>query len=102
VIEIQTVAQGVLVKLHAQPGARRNQIVGEHNGALRVAVTTPPDKGKANEAILALLSEFFHLPKSAISLVRGTAHRQKTFLLQGLDEDTVRQSIGQLPDSGQR
>ena len=48
---------GSILPVVAQPGARRNAVLGERAGALRVAVTAPPDKGKANAAILALLAE---------------------------------------------
>ena len=50
-------AEGAVLPVLAQPGAKRNAILGERAGALRVAVTAPPEKGKANEAIQSLLAE---------------------------------------------
>jgi uncharacterized protein YggU (UPF0235/DUF167 family) len=49
---------GVLVEVRAQAGAKRNGVVGEREGALRVCVTTAPERGKANEAISRVLAEF--------------------------------------------
>ncbi len=45
--------------MRAHAGARQNGIVGEHNGMLRVAVTAAPEKGKANKAIVDVLSKAF-------------------------------------------
>ena len=41
----------------AQPGSKRDGIIGERAGALRVAVTAAPEKGKANVAIQSVLAE---------------------------------------------
>lgn len=84
--------------VRAQPGARRNAVVGEHDGALRVAVTAAADKGKANEAIGALLAEAFGLPKSGVELLSGPTSRQKRFLLRGARLEEVRRVIEGLLD----
>ena len=42
---------GVILPIKAQPGAKRNAILGERAGSIRVAVTAAPEAGKANEAI---------------------------------------------------
>ena len=43
----------VLIDVHAQPGAKRSAIVGEHGGRLKIAITSPPVDGKANSALSA-------------------------------------------------
>ena len=43
--------EGWVLPVRAQPGARKRGIQGERAGALRVAVTAPPQDGRANEAI---------------------------------------------------
>lgn len=48
--------QGILVPVRAQPKARRNAIVGTHAGRLRIAVCDPPEKGKANRAVVEILA----------------------------------------------
>lgn len=45
---------------------------------IRVYVTAPPEDGKANEAVIRLLSDEMHLPKSQISILRGHSSRTKT------------------------
>jgi uncharacterized protein (TIGR00251 family) len=77
-------AQGVILPVRAQPGARREAIVGEQAGALKVAVTAPPDRGRANEAIIEVLADSLGVAKSKITLLSGATSRQKKFLLEGL------------------
>lgn len=80
--------EGVRVRVRLQPKARREGIEGivtEADGrvALKVAVTAPPESGKANAALVALLGKSWRLPKSAIEIVGGATDRRKTLLLRG-------------------
>jgi uncharacterized protein len=95
-IELTQAKNGVIVPVNAQPGARRNAIVGERAGALRVAVTAPPDKGKANAAILELLAEALDCRPSDVGLVSGDTARQKRVLLVGLTVDEVARRIAKV------
>jgi uncharacterized protein (TIGR00251 family) len=90
---LEQVSQGVILSVRARAGARRNEILGIRDGALRVAVTAPPEKGKANQAINALLSEALGVSKSAIELISGETAPQKRFLLRGADVKRVREWI---------
>jgi uncharacterized protein len=76
---------GIVIRVKARPGARRNALAGLHDGALRIEVTAAPEKGKANEAIIALLAKTFGVAKSTIELISSPANSQKKFLLSGLD-----------------
>ncbi|APW63945.1 DUF167 domain-containing protein [Paludisphaera borealis] len=99
-IELTQAKNGVIVPVNAQPGARRNAIVGERAGAIRVAVTAAPDKGKANAAILELLAEALECRPSEIGLVSGETARQKRVLLVGLTVDEAARRIARaLPAS---
>jgi uncharacterized protein YggU (UPF0235/DUF167 family) len=57
---------------------------GEHAGALKVAVTAPPEDGRANEAITALLRGWLGLQRSQVELGRGARSRAKDFIIRGL------------------
>ena len=48
-VQIEPHPQGVVIAVRAQPGAKKNGITGEHDGALKVSVTQAPEKGKANK-----------------------------------------------------
>lgn len=92
-VDLQVTTRGVLLAVRAQPGARRNAITGVHAGALKVAVTAPPDKGKANEAIVALLCEQLRLARSQVAVVAGETSRQKKLVVAEIDVDALRRRI---------
>lgn len=83
-IQIREHADGCILSVRAQPGARRDAVVGEHAGMLKVAVSAPPDKGRANEAIIEVLSTALGIKRSQVELISGATSRQKQFLLRGL------------------
>jgi uncharacterized protein len=89
VIAVSSHKHGAIVPVLAQPGAKRNAILGEHAGALRIAVTAAPDRGKANEAIQALLAESLELKPRQLSLISGATSRQKRFLVEGIDSQEL-------------
>ncbi|HCS23245.1 MAG TPA: hypothetical protein DIW20_05775 [Rhodospirillaceae bacterium] len=96
-LPIKTHPGGVMLTVRAVPGARQAGIRGIVSGrgggvALKVAVTAPPEDGKATSAIIALLSRAWKIPKTAFSLQGGGAAREKTFLIAG-DVDRLFQSL---------
>lgn len=98
-IELTPSKRGTIFAVHAQPGARRNAILGERAGALRVAVTAPPDKGKANAAILNLLARELGCRSSEIALVSGETSRQKRFILADMTvEEAAKRIAKAAPD----
>jgi uncharacterized protein len=76
--------EGVVLQVKAQAGGRKNAIRGEQNGALKVSVTQVAEKGKANDAIGALLATELKLKSSQIELIAGHTQPQKRFLIRGL------------------
>lgn len=76
--------EGALLPVRAQPGARKHGIVGEHGGALKIAVTAPPEDGRANEALAELLREWLGLKRADVELIAGRTNRSKQFLIRGL------------------
>jgi len=73
---------GVVLRLHVIPGARRSEVVGVHGeGAearLRLRLAAPPVDGKANAELRRFLAEAFGVPVACVTLDRGEASRQKT------------------------
>ena len=92
-IDFQAHERGVIIPVRAHAGARRSAILGARQGMLRVAVTAVPEKGKANRAIVDLLSETLGVPKSAIELLAGETSPQKRFLIVGAKAHDVRSAI---------
>lgn len=74
--------------MRLSPGAGRNRIEGLVEDAdgvpmLKVAVTAPPEGGKANGALVKLLAKAWRLPKTTIGITAGATSRRKTLLVRG-------------------
>jgi uncharacterized protein len=92
-INIQAHAQGSIVAVHAQPGAKRDAIKGTHGDALRISVIAPPEDGRANQAIAGMLAKALGCREAEITLLSGHSHRSKRFLVVGRMPDEVRQRL---------
>ena len=90
-IELSSTPAGVLLPVQGQPGSRRNAIVGEHAGRLKVAVTQVAEQGKATQAIRDLLAASLGLAPSRVTLFQGDTQPRKLFLLEGVTLDRVQQ-----------
>jgi uncharacterized protein len=93
-ISLSAHPEGWVFSVRAQPGARKRGIQGERAGALRVAVTAPPQDGRANQAIAELLRETFDLKRSQLELVGGEKSRQKRFLVRGVAKAELEALLG--------
>lgn len=80
---------GVVLSVRASAGAKRDELRGELDGALKVAVTQAPEKGKANQAIVQLLAAQLGIKKSQIQLLSGETTSQKRFLFRGITADEL-------------
>lgn len=76
------------------PRASRDAIVGEHDGALKIALTAPPVEGEANAALVALLAKELGVAKRDVVLLRGEASRSKRVEVRGVDAAAVRALVG--------
>ncbi len=72
----------LLLQLYVQPKASRDQIVGLHGDAVKIAITAPPVEGKANSHIQKLLATLFAVSKSQVELVKGDISRHKQVLIK--------------------
>lgn len=95
-LELQATPAGVILPVHAQPGARKNGITGIHDGRLKIAVTQAPEKGKANQALVKLLAELLEVKRSQIELLAGETSSHKKFLIAGVALAALRDRIAAL------
>ncbi|HEY2785465.1 MAG TPA: DUF167 domain-containing protein [Fimbriiglobus sp.] len=70
-------AEGATIAVRAQPGAKKNGVKGERAGALVVAVTAPPEDGRANEALVEVLKGWLGVKRSQVELIAGKTSRNK-------------------------
>lgn len=70
--------EGAEITVRVTPKASRDRILVEDD-AIRVYVTTVPEDGKANKAVVKLLSKALGVPKTRLDLIRGATSRDKVF-----------------------
>lgn len=73
----------LILRVRVQPRASRNEILDVRDARLRVRTTAPPADGKANKAVIKLLSDYLGIAPSKISLDRGMTQRDKQLRIRG-------------------
>ena len=85
--------EGVSLKLKVKTKAKQNAVRGVRGDALLVSVTAAPEKGKANQACIALLAQILQLPKSNIEILAGETHPEKVIRVRGLTSTQVQERL---------
>jgi hypothetical protein len=70
-----------IFNVRVTPHAKQNKVI-ETDGVLRVYTTVAPENGRANSAVIELLSEYFDVAKSRIVISKGLATRDKVVTIQ--------------------
>ena len=86
---------GTRLRLRVAPGSRRPGVAGKHGDGWKVRVAQPPEDGRANEAVVALLAEALELPRSAVAIVSGHSGRDKIVALDGIDPAEADRRLGE-------
>jgi uncharacterized protein (TIGR00251 family) len=81
---IRETPSGLDVPLHVQPRARRTELAGWHNGALKLKVQAPPVDNAANQSIVHFFSQLLDIPKSRMAITSGARSRSKILRIQGI------------------
>jgi uncharacterized protein (TIGR00251 family) len=76
---------GVVVRVHAQPGAARTEVAGVHGDALKVRVREAAEQGRANRAVEAVLADLFGVPARDVTVRSGSKARSKRVHVAGID-----------------
>lgn len=61
----------MIIKIKVIPKSSQNKIIGFEGELLKIKCIAAPEKGKANATVISLLSEFYNVPKSAITILKG-------------------------------
>jgi hypothetical protein len=96
-ISIRDAEGGARLAVKVVPGASRDRVAGALGDALKIATAAPPEKGKANAAVAAILAKALGLDRRGVELASGAAGPRKEFLLRGLSADEVRKRLENLP-----
>ncbi|NLX04303.1 MAG: YggU family protein [Phycisphaerae bacterium] len=87
------VPDGVEVRVKVVPGSTRTKIVGRLGDDLKVAVSAPPEKGKANQALTRFLADRLGLGKNEVQVISGQNNPRKTLLIRGVSMEYCKQKL---------
>jgi len=76
---------GIVLTLHIQPRASKNEVCGVQDHALKIRLTSPPVDGAANKLCREFLAELFKVPKSAVEIISGETSRHKRVKITSSD-----------------
>ncbi|CAA0115962.1 Uncharacterised protein [Halioglobus japonicus] len=84
----------VMLKVRVIPGASRSNVAGWLGDMLKVRVSAPPERGKANIAVIKLLARELQLQKSALSIASGSTSQNKVVAIQGITMKGIEDVFG--------
>lgn len=84
---------GVMLSVHACPRAAQDQVQGLHGDAVKIRLRAPPADGKANEALIAFLSQILDVPARDLVIVAGHSARRKRVAIAGVTAEAVQAKL---------
>ena len=81
---------GVSLNIRLTPRSSKNEVVGLHNGALKIKVKSPPVEGAANSCLIAFLSKVLKRPKTSIIILSGHRSKEKRLKIDGVSVEEVK------------
>lgn len=90
----QESANGVSFRVKVIPRAKRDEIVGVENDAVKIRLNAPPVEGRANEALVKFLAQTLGIARSNVEIVRGDSSRHKVVRVRGIRVDQIREKLG--------
>ncbi len=89
--------KGVIIQIYVKPGSNREELVLE-GGELVFYTTEPPEKGRANAALIKYLSKRLGIPVSKIDIVSGQHDRLKMILIKDVKFDEIVELISNIKE----
>jgi uncharacterized protein (TIGR00251 family) len=93
-VEIIEKDDSVEFRVRVVARASKNEIVGIHDGALKVRIASAPLEGAANAALVKLLAKQFGVSRSAIDIVSGEASKSKRIRISNMTKLRIEEAIG--------
>ncbi|MBL0225886.1 MAG: YggU family protein [Geobacteraceae bacterium] len=84
---------GIILNLHIQPRASKNEVCGAQGDALKIRLTSPPVDGAANKLCREYVAELFQVSKSAVEILSGETSRHKRVKISAGDTARLRQIV---------
>lgn len=76
------------------PRASKSEVIGEHNGSLKVRIASPPVDGAANAELIKLLAKTLGIPKADVEIVSGQTSKTKQIRITGVTSREFESRVG--------
>jgi uncharacterized protein (TIGR00251 family) len=86
----------LIFKVQVVPRSSRSEVAGEHNGSLRVRVSSPPVEGAANKELTQVLAKAFNVSRSAVRIVSGQSSRLKQVSIEGVSSSSLSELLREI------
>jgi len=84
VIKYTEGSRGVTFAVRIIPRASSSDIVGEHDGALKIRVAAPPVEGAANRELIRFLAKSFKVTQNDVEIVSGAGAKTKIIRIRNM------------------
>ncbi len=91
---IREVEGGVVFTVKIVPGSSRTSVSGLFDGMVKIKVSAPPEKGKANRCLVEFLAKQVGVKKNAVSIVSGETNPVKQVRVFGVSAEALSQKLG--------
>ena len=88
-LQLRETGEGIVVAVHIQPRASRNEICGMQGNELKVRLTSPPVEGEANKLFIEYFAKLLGIAKSRLRIVSGEKSRHKMVLVAGYERNEL-------------
>ena len=95
-VRVRQTADGCVVPVLVTAGSARNALQGQHDGRVKVCVTAPAEKGKANAAAREILAGALGIDGQYVQLIGGAASPRKKFRVAGLTAARIARKLAEL------
>jgi uncharacterized protein len=74
------------ISITVSPGAARTELLGRHGDGWKARIAAPPERGRANDALVELLADALAVPRSSVRVASGLAAKRKVVEVDGLED----------------
>lgn len=91
------ISEGIRLAVQISPNAKKTEVLGTVEDALKIKLQAPPVDGKANDALIRYIADTLYVPKSAVSITHGLSSKKKLLEIRAphLTVEKVKQAFGQ-------
>lgn len=94
VLELNEKEGAVTIRVRVQPRAPRTEIVGEHNGAIKLRICAPSVDGKANEECRRYLAKLLKVSATSVEIISGESSRDKVIRVSNMSARRILEALG--------